>query len=128
MLSFFDKEKYSLKISASKTSPKNIFPKTFSAISHEHFSDQKKGCAVSSDNLSIQIEGQSILHNHFSDQKKGRAVSSDNLSIQIEEQSILHEHFSDQKNSRSIFHDQKLILRIDLFVRQDRGVLNTPHM
>ena len=69
-----------------------------------------------------------VSHNHFSDQKKGRAVSHNNLSIQIEGQSILHEHFSDQKNSRSIFHDQKLILGIDLFVRQGRGVLNTPHM
>ena len=92
--------KISLEISTSKISPKNIFPKTFSAI----------------------------LHDHFSDQKKGRAVSPDNLSIQIEGQSILHEYFSDQKNSRSIFHDQKLILGIDLFVRQGRGVLNTPHM
>ena len=92
--------KISLEISTSKTFPKNIFPKTFSTISHDYFSDQKKGCSV----------------------------SPDNLSIQIERQSILHDHFSDQKNSRSIFHDQKLILGIDLFVRQGRGVLNTPHM
>ena len=92
--------KISLEISTSKTFPKNFFPKTFSAISHEHFSDQKNGRAVSPDNLSIPIEGQSILNDHF----------------------------SDQKNSRSIFHDQKLILGIDLFVRQGRGVLNTPHM
>ena len=120
--------KISLEISTSKTFPKNIFPKTSSAISHDHFSDQKNGRAVSPDNLSIQIEGQSILHEYFSDQKKGRAVSHNNLSIQIEGQSILHEHFSDQKNSRSIFHDQKLILGIDLFVRQGRSVLNTPHM
>ena len=41
---------------------------------------------------------------------------------------ISHNSFSDQKNSRSIFYDQKLILGIDLFVRQGRGVLNTPHM
>lgn len=87
-------------ISTSKTFPKNIFSKTFSTISH----------------------------NHFSNQKNGRAVSPDNLSIQIEGQSILHEHFSDQKNSRSIFHNQKLILGIDHFVRQHRDVLNTPHM
>ena len=26
------------------------------------------------------------------------------------------------------FYDQKLILGIDFFVRQSRGVLNTPHM
>ena len=69
-----------------------------------------------------------ISHDHFSDQKNSRAVSHDNLSIQIDGQSILHHHFSDQKNSRSIFHDQKLILGIDLFVRQRRGVLNTPHI
>ena len=80
--------KISLEISTLKTFPKNIFPKTFSAISHEHFSDQKEGRAVSPNNLSIQIGGQSILH----------------------------EYFSDQKNSRSIFHDQKLILEIDLLV------------
>ena len=69
-----------------------------------------------------------ISHDHFSDQKKGRTISHDHFSIQIERQSILHEHFSDQKNSRSIFHDQKLILGIDLFVRQRRGVLNTHQM
>ena len=69
-----------------------------------------------------------ISHYHFSDQKKGHTVSPDNLSIQIGGQSILHEYFSDQKNSRSIFHDQKLILGIDLFVRQGRGVLNRLHM
>ena len=69
MLSFCDKEKYSLKISASKTSLKNMFPKSFPAVSHNP--------------SSIQIKGQYILHRSLFDQKKGRAILHNYLSIQI---------------------------------------------
>ena len=64
----------------------------------------------------------------FQIKKRDRAVSPNNLSIQIEKQSIPHDHFSDQKEGHIILHNLKLILEIDLFVRQGRGVLNTPHM
>ena len=52
-----NKGKYSLKISTSKTPLKNMFPKSFPAILHDHFSDQKKGRAISHTPFSIQIEG-----------------------------------------------------------------------
>ena len=64
----------------------------------------------------------------FSDQKEGYAISYNPLSIKIEKQSVLHDHFSDQKEGHTILHNLKLILGIDLFYRQGRGVLNTPHM
>ena len=57
MLSFCDKEKYSLKISASKTPLKNMFQKSFPAISHDYFLDQKNSCAISYNYCPIQIEG-----------------------------------------------------------------------
>ena len=41
-----NKEKYSLKISTSKTPLKNMFQKSFPAVSHNHFSDQKKGHTI----------------------------------------------------------------------------------
>ncbi len=36
--------------------------------------------------------------------------------------------FQIKKKDHTISHNLKLILEIDLFVRQGRGVLNTPHM
>ena len=91
-----------------------MFQKFFPAISHDNFSDQKEGCTISHNPLSIKIEKQSVLHEHFPYQKNSRA--------------ILHDHFSDQKESHAIFHNLKLISGIDFFVRQGRGVLNTPYM
>ena len=74
MLSFCDKEKYSLKISTSKTFPKNIFQKTFPAISRNHFSDQKEGHAILHNNFSIQKYVYTISHNPFPDQKKDHSI------------------------------------------------------
>ena len=67
-----------------KTFPKNMFPKSFPAISHDHFSDQKNSCAISHNYLSIQIKGQYILHRSLFDQKNGITFSHDPFSIQIE--------------------------------------------
>ena len=77
-----------------------MFPKSYPAISHDHFS--------------IQIESRYISHRSLFDQKEGHAV--------------LYDHFSDQKEGHIILHNLKLILEIDLFVRQGRGVLHMPHM
>ena len=47
----------------------------------------------------------------FQIKKRDRAVSPNNLSIQIEKQSIPHDHFSDQKEGHTISHNQKIDLR-----------------
>ena len=46
-----------------------------------------------------------IFHNHFSDQKKGRAVSHNSFSIQIKGQYILHRSLFDQKEGHAVFHE-----------------------
>ena len=71
-----------------------MFQKFFPAISHDNFSDQKEGCTISHNPLSIKIEKQSVLHEHFPYQKNSRA--------------ILHDHFSDQKESHTISHNPKI--------------------
>ena len=55
-------------------------------------------------------------------------VSHNNFQIKKNGHDISLAPFSDQKKDHAISHNLKLILEIDLFVRQGRGVLNTPHM
>ena len=40
-----------------------MFQKSYPAILHDYFSDQKKGCAISHNPFSIQKEDCAILHN-----------------------------------------------------------------
>ena len=47
-----------------------LYRDTEYVIFHNHFSDQKKGHAISHNPSSIQIKGRYILHDHFLDQKK----------------------------------------------------------
>ena len=87
MLSFCDKEKYSLKISTLKTPLKNMFPKSFPAISHNSFSIQIKGQYILHNNFSIQKYAYTISHNPFSDQKEGYTISH-NPKIDLRDRSF----------------------------------------